>query len=89
MQSATARVMIIIGAQEDGAVMKKPSHPTAPMVVIILKMMTIKVAKVPVKLRSNNNIVSNTMPNMIGTNVPLSDMVVSEKVSFITTMPVS
>ena len=88
MQSATAKVMIIMGALDDGAVIKNPSHPTAPIVVKILKMMTISVAKVPVKLRNNNTMVSNTMPNMIGTNVPLSDIVVSVKVSFIITMPV-
>ena len=46
-QSATASVMIMVGALAEAGVRRIPSQPAAPMAVIIESMMTSMVASVP------------------------------------------
>ena len=65
--SATARVIIIVGAEEDGPVNLIPSHPINPIAVATENIMINKEEKVPVTERRRNAITIKMTKNIIGT----------------------
>ena len=69
MESATARVRMMVGALAETGFMDRPSQPAAPMPVIMEKAITRKVERVPyIDFRASTMMTSSTA-NMIGTRV--------------------
>ena len=71
-QSATAIVVITVGALDDGPVKVQPSQPNMPMADNMDRMMTKTVDMVPVKERRSNQSVTIITINITGTKFFMS-----------------
>ena len=88
MLSATASVMIIVGALADGGVMPMPSQPASPIAVPTDNPMMTKVTAVPVTERSMSPITTRMARNMMGMSEVMSFCEASWKAMFSMAMPV-
>ncbi len=85
--SATAKVIIITGADITGADNSIPIQPLKPNAVMTEKTITSKVTKVAVILRNNKNTVIKINNIAKGNRFAISDLAASPKALFIITMP--
>ena len=88
IESATARVMIIVGAEEEGGVSAIPNQPANPIPVATEKNRTITVPIVAVTDRRSRKVINIMMRYMIGIKVPISCMEDSKKELLNMTIPV-
>ena len=77
MESATARVMMIVGAAEDGGVSSMPTQPASPMAVIKERRITSTVPMVAVIERNRRKATMTMMRYIAGTIVSMSFKLIS------------
>ena len=77
MESATASVMMMVGAIDDGGVSSTPAQPARPMAVINERRMTRTVPTMAVKERTRNSVARMMIRYIPGTMVVMSFKLIS------------
>ncbi len=89
MQSATARVMMTVGADAEGEVSFMPNQPAMPIAVTTDRPITRTVPSVELRQRSSTSIVMMMARYINGISVLISLRLASKNALFIITVPVS
>ena len=89
MESAMARVKMIIGAEAAMGVILIPENPAKPMATILDRKITDTVATVPAKVLKMIQVKTKITKNMMGTSVVTSVNPASEKAWFNMETPVN